>query len=239
MVGKIKRGRQRLHQVAVRPREPLVDTGTPEPRSSDAVRINVAAMDVCLPGSTGWKEPVGGKDWTFLSSDIFSTTKIDPVALVQKLDTDSKSSISAKKGVIEKPLLPKKEKMKLRREKWLQKIDALKLAHQKQKAQAKRKATPVVGDMQPLVDALPELSELITIGKPRDARKRQKTNVKKKALPTDYSQMKPAQKRKLLEEEVSRFREVIVNPSYKANPLAAIGEHLAKRMKEEEEGNAT
>nr|XP_033802205.1 protein FAM207A [Geotrypetes seraphini] len=239
MVGKIKRGRQRLHQAAVRPSESLMDTGAPAPFADNVPISGVAAADVCLPGSAGWTEPVGGKDWTFLSSDIFSTTKIDPIALIQKLDTDTKSSISTKKGIVEKPILPKKEKMKLRRERWLQKIDTLKLAHQKEKAQAKRKATPVVGDMQPLIDALPELSELITTGKPRDTRKRQKINVKKKALPTDYSKMKPAQKRKLLEEEVTRFHEVIVNPSYKANPLAAIGEHLAKRMKEEQERNTT
>ncbi|XP_029462022.1 protein FAM207A isoform X2 [Rhinatrema bivittatum] len=234
MVGKMKRVRQRLHQAAVRPREALTETGTAAALAGDAAAAS--AGDVCLPGSAGWLAPVGGKDWALLSSDIFATTRIDPLALVQKLDTDTKSIISAKKGVGEKPLLPKREKMKIRREKWLQKIDALKLAHQKQKAQAKRKATPVVGDMQPLVDALPELSELLTVSKPREARKRSKT-VKKKAPPTEYSQMKPAQKRQLIEKEVTHFHEVISNPSYKANPLTAVREHLAKRMKQEEEGN--
>ncbi|XP_029462026.1 protein FAM207A isoform X5 [Rhinatrema bivittatum] len=212
MVGKMKRVRQRLHQAAVRPREALTETGTAAALAGDAAAAS--AGDVCLPGSAGWLAPVGGKDWALLSSDIFATTRIDPLALVQKLDTDTKSIISAKKE-----------------------IDALKLAHQKQKAQAKRKATPVVGDMQPLVDALPELSELLTVSKPREARKRSKTSVKKKAPPTEYSQMKPAQKRQLIEKEVTHFHEVISNPSYKANPLTAVREHLAKRMKQEEEGN--
>lgn len=48
----------------------------------------------------------------------------------------------------------------------------MKLAKQKQKAEAKRKATPVVGDMQPLMEALPELSELTTGGRGRKTPKR-------------------------------------------------------------------
>lgn len=41
----------------------------------------------------------------------------------------------------------------------------------------------------------------------------------------------------LRQEEVARFHEVIANPVYKANPLAAISEHLCKRLKQEA-GNA-
>lgn len=48
----------------------------------------------------------------------------------------------------------------------------MKLAKQKQKAEAKRKATPVVGDMQPLMEALPELSDLTTGGRGRKLPKR-------------------------------------------------------------------
>lgn len=48
----------------------------------------------------------------------------------------------------------------------------MKLAKQKQKAEAKRKATPVVGDMQPLMEALPELSDLTTGGRGRKPPKR-------------------------------------------------------------------
>ncbi|XP_069471954.1 ribosome biogenesis protein SLX9 homolog isoform X2 [Ambystoma mexicanum] len=232
-MGKIKHVRQKLHAAAVRfagekPAEEL-------PSTKDEEDLSAAAM---LRGSAGWTAPPGGKDWTFLSSDIFGSTQIDPKALVQTLEPVPKPVVAPKKGAEEKPLLSKKEKVKLRRDRWLQKIDALKLAQQMQKEQAKRKATPVVGDMRSLVDALPELSELITIRKPRMPRKQPKT-LKKIVEPTNYSQMKPAQKRRLVEEEVARFHEVIANPSYKANPLALIGEHLAKKMKQEEEQNPT
>ncbi|KAM4626149.1 ribosome biogenesis protein SLX9 homolog [Discoglossus pictus] len=227
MVGKIKRARQKLHQAAVRAGGP----GEEEPPDPGYQ----APSEAELPGSGGWSAQVGGKDWTFLSSNIFATTKIEPQQLTQNLDVDIKSVVSAKKE--EKVLVPKKEKAKQRRERWMQKIEAMGLAQQALKAQAKRKSTPVVGDMRPLVDALPELSELVTVRKPRAPRKQPKQNVKKKPEPTDYSKMKPAQKRRIVEEEVSRVQELIKNPSYKANPLAAVGEHLLKRMKQEQEGN--
>ncbi|NXX35600.1 F207A protein, partial [Nicator chloris] len=102
------------------------------------------------------------KDWDFSSSGVFSGLKIDPDTLVKKLDLDSRSIISSRTGLEEKAVLSKKEKMKLRKERWLQKIESVKMAKQKQKAEAKRKATPVVGDMQPLMEALPELSYLTT-----------------------------------------------------------------------------
>ncbi|XP_043381139.1 protein FAM207A isoform X2 [Chelonia mydas] len=223
MVGKAKR--PRLHQAAPRPRGPR----DPEPGGHDGAG-----------GTSGWRaEP--GKDWAFLSSDVFAGLKIDPKTLVKKLDLDSRSIVSAQTdhecrgevkpgltrtlvatrldtaapidagrrqakhsahttgsrfhqsslpmwapeegpdchryqcaallrtpgGVEEKPLLSKREKMKLRKDRWLQKIEGVKLARQKQKAEAKRKATPVVGDLQPLMEALPELSELTTTSKAR------------------------------------------------------------------------
>ena len=44
-------------------------------------------------------------------------------------------------------------------------IEAIKLAEQKLKAERRRRATVVVGDLQPLRDALPELLELETGGR--------------------------------------------------------------------------
>uniref|UniRef100_A0A8V0YXA5 Family with sequence similarity 207 member A n=1 Tax=Gallus gallus TaxID=9031 RepID=A0A8V0YXA5_CHICK len=171
------------------------------------------------------------EDWNFSSSDIFSGLTIDPDSLVKKLDLDSRSIVSSRTGLEEKTLLSKKEKMKLRKERWLQKIESVKLAKQKQKAEAKRKATPVVGDMQPLMEALPELSDLTAGIK---GRKPSKRHEKTKAEPADFCMMKQAQKHRLLEEEVAQFHEVIADPRYKANPFLVISEHLSKRLRQEE-----
>lgn len=37
------------------------------------------------------------------------------------------------------------------------------------------------------------------------------------------------------EEEVAQFKLTIENPAFKANPLAAINEHLQKRIRQEDE----
>ncbi|XP_054028488.1 ribosome biogenesis protein SLX9 homolog [Dryobates pubescens] len=216
MVGKAKR--PRLHHAAPRPCSAR-DPPPPEP-----------GLSLC---AGGWNAPAG-KAWDISSSNIFSGLKIDPDTLVKKLDLDSRSIISSRTGLEEKPILSKKTKMKLRKERWLQKIESVKLAKQKQKAEAKRKATPVVGDMHLLMEALPELSDLTTGGR---SRKPPKSCVKAKAEPADFCLMKQAQKHRLLEEEVARFHEVITNPTYRANPLMAISEHLSKRLRQEEEGN--
>ncbi|XP_072496943.1 ribosome biogenesis protein SLX9 homolog isoform X2 [Notamacropus eugenii] len=140
--------------------------------------------------------------------------------------------VAAGKGAEAKPVLSKKEKMKLRRARWLQKIDAIKAAEETRKAEARRKATAVVGDLHPLMEALPELSELVTVSRPR---RKLKSAPRQKAEPTDFSRMTPAQKRKLLDDEMARFQEVVTSPSYQADPLRAIGEHLSKRLRQEEE----
>ncbi|XP_064016471.1 ribosome biogenesis protein SLX9 homolog [Pogoniulus pusillus] len=217
MVGKAKR--PRLHRAAPRPWPARDPAAPPAPG---------------LSPSAGGRNAPHGEDWDFSSSNIFSGLKIDPDTLVKKLDLDSRSIVSSRTGLEEKTILSKKEKMKLRKERWLQKIESVKLAKQKQKAEAKRKATPVVGDMQPLMEALPELSGLTTGGR---SRKLPKSQVKAKAEPADFCLMKQAQKHRLLEEEVARFHEVITNPTYRANPLMAISEHLSKRLRQEEEGN--
>ncbi|KAM4897290.1 ribosome biogenesis protein SLX9 homolog [Sylvia borin] len=213
-MGKAKR--PRLHQAAPRPAR--APPALPEPGPG--------------PAAGGWSA-AAGKDWDISSSGVFSGLKIDPDTLVKKLDLDSRSIISSRTGVEEKNVLSKKEKMKLRKERWLQKIESVKLAKQKQKAEAKRKATPVVGDMQPLMEALPELSFLTTSGRER---KPLKSRLKAKTGPADFSLMKQAQKYQLLGEEVARFHEVITDPEYRANPLLAISKHLSKRLRQGEEG---
>ncbi|KAM9287302.1 ribosome biogenesis protein SLX9 homolog [Morus bassanus] len=222
MVGKAKR--PRLHRAAPRP-WPARDPPPPPLPDPDAGPDRGRGPSPS-PGAAG-------KDWEFSSPGVFSGLKIDPDTLVKKLDLDSRSIISSRTGLEEKTVLSKKEKMKLRKERWLQKIESVKLAKQKQKAEAKRKATPVVGDMQPLMEALPELSDLTAGGR---GRKPPKSRVKAKAEPADFCLMKQAQKRRLLEEEMAQFHEVITNPRYRANPLMAISEHLSKRLRHEEEG---
>ncbi|KAM6259783.1 ribosome biogenesis protein SLX9 homolog isoform 1-T1 [Spheniscus humboldti] len=259
MVGKAKR--PRLHRAAPRPwpardPPPLPEPGPCPGLGPSAVGWSAAAgkdWDFSSSGVfSGLKiDPDTLVKKLDLDSRSIISSRTDPVSLCFWRYSSQKASISLHgcasmalqlgqrslhkmfPGIEEKTVLSKKEKMKLRKERWLQKIESVKLATQKQKAEAKRKATPVVGDMQPLMEALPELSDLTTGGR---GRKPSKSHVKAKAEPADFCLMKQAQKRRLLEEEVTRFHEVITNPRYRANPLMAISEHLSKRLRQEEEG---
>ncbi|XP_036207184.1 protein FAM207A isoform X2 [Myotis myotis] len=187
-MGKVRGLRARVHQAAVRLSAesapglaPPVQEGAPPQASAGGV---------------------GRKEWAFVNTDIFARTKIDPSALVQKLDLDTRSVAS------------------MRRE-----IEAIKLAEQKLKAERRRRATVVVGDLQPLRDALPELLELEA-----GARRPHTRGTSSKPRPAELSRMSAAQRLQLLEEERTRFRDLLASPAYRASPLQTIGQQLARQM---------
>ncbi|CAM4657840.1 unnamed protein product [Leuciscus chuanchicus] len=244
MVGKIKRIRQKLHHGAVK----LENEHENRPMLGNLEKIAIQSIqltktDSRQPKTNTSESSISNSSKAFsFPTGVFAGTKISSDSLVQTLKVDEPSNVviskqsAEQKGTEEKKHQSKKEKMKERRERWLNKISGIKHAREQQVAQARRKATPVVGDMRPLADALPELSQLLpSFRTTARAQRKNKAPVKKKPEPTDFSQMKPAQKRKLLETEASYFNEAMKNPAFKANPLAAIGDHLRKRLKQEDE----
>ncbi|XDA71570.1 hypothetical protein R6Z07F_001923 [Ovis aries] len=216
-MGKVRSMRARVHQVAVRP------TGEAAPGLASPAR-EVAP----LQASTGG---VAGKELACVNANVFAGTTIEPSALVQKLDVETRSVTSVRRGAEAKTILPKKEKLKLRRERWLQKIEAIRLAEQKRKAEQRRRATVVVGDLQPLRDALPELLELEAGGRRPPTRR-----AASRPRPAELSRMSAQQRLQLLEEERMRFQELLASPAYRASPLLAIGRQLAEQMQLEGSG---
>ncbi|XP_029071199.1 protein FAM207A isoform X2 [Monodon monoceros] len=213
-MGKVRGLRSRVHKAAVRPTGEAAPGPTPPAREAASLQASAGG--------------VGGKEWAFMNASVFAGTTIDPSALVQKLDVDARSSASVRRGAKAKAVLPKKEKLKLRRERWLQKIEATRLAEQERKAEQRRRATVVVGDLQPLRDALPELLELQMGG--------QRAAIRPRAA--QLSRMSAAQRFQLLEEERTRFRELLASPAYRASPLQAIGRQLAQQMRLEGSGQS-
>nr|XP_054104983.1 ribosome biogenesis protein SLX9 homolog isoform X2 [Callithrix jacchus] len=185
-MGKVRGLRARVHQAAVRPKGEAGPGPGPAPPAPEAAPPPASA---------------GRKDWAFVDTNIFARTKIDPSALVQRLELDVRSAAS------------------VRRE-----IEAIKLAEQKHREEQRRRATAVVGDLRPLRDALPELLGLET-GSRRQARRE-----RSKPRPSELSRMSTAQRQQLLEEERTRFREILASPAYRASPLVAIGQTLARQM---------
>ncbi|XP_052494942.1 ribosome biogenesis protein SLX9 homolog isoform X1 [Budorcas taxicolor] len=217
-MGKVRSLRARVHQVAVRP------TGEAAPGLASPAR-EVAPLQALTGG-------VAGKELACVNANVFAGTTIEPSALVQKLDVETRSVTSVRRGAEAKTILPKKEKLKLRRERWLQKIEAIRLAEQKRKAERRRRATVVVGDLQPLRDALPELLELEAGGRRPPTRRRAASRPR----PAELSRMSAQQRLQLLEEERTRFQELLASPAYRASPLLAIGRQLAEQMQLEGSG---
>ncbi|PNJ11437.1 ribosome biogenesis protein SLX9 homolog isoform X1 [Pongo pygmaeus] len=213
-MGKVRGLRARVHQAAVRPKGEAAPGPAPP-----------------APEATPPPASAAGKDWAFINTNIFARTKIDPSALVQKLELDVRSVTSVRRGAEAKTVLPKKEKMKLRREQWLQKIEAIKLAEQKHREERRRRATVVVGDLHPLRDALPEL-----LGLEAGSRRQARSKESNKPRPSELSRMSAAQRQQLLEEERTRFQELLASPAYRASPLVAIGQTLTRQMQLEDGG---
>lgn len=254
MVGKIKHIRQKLHQEAVK-FEPSGRLPLPLPgflTEAPPVAQNTSPAEVKEDASNNAPQTQVQAQSSFLSG-IFSSTKITPDVLKQTLKFDQPPDLppSPKKGAEEQKTKSKKEKMKERRDRWLNKISSIKQSREQELAAARRKNTPVVGDLRPLADALPELSQLIAPSAnsrltannnnasatgPRKSRKNSRPV--KRTEPTDFSQMKQSQKRKLLETETSRFAAAVKSLSAKANPLLDIEEVLRKRMRQEDEGQS-
>uniref|UniRef100_A0A4X1T677 Family with sequence similarity 207 member A n=1 Tax=Sus scrofa TaxID=9823 RepID=A0A4X1T677_PIG len=207
----------------------LSSRATPAACGGSRARGPIGAVAAGLhrsPSSPGSQPRQGSNSQPHVvGAGVFAGTTIDPSALVQRLDLDARSVASIRRGAEAKAVLPKKEKLKLRRERWLQKIEAIKLAEQKRQAERRRRATAVVGDLQPLRDALPELLELEAGARRPPARR-----VASKPRPAELSRMTAAQRLQLLEEERARFRELLASPAYRASPLLAIGQQLAQQM---------
>lgn len=200
-MGKVRGLRSRVHQAAVRF---AGEAAGPPSLETPTIRA----------GAAGPKDPPG--------TGIFSGTHIDPSALVQTLELDNQSVASVKRGVDPKTILPKKEKLRLRRERWLQKIEAIKQTAREQQAARRRRATVVVGDLQPLRDALPDLLPLEEGARAPRSRSRPSSRPR----PTELSHMSTAQRQQLLEEERKRFQELLASPAYRACPLLAIREQM-------------
>ncbi|XP_015416320.1 PREDICTED: protein FAM207A-like [Myotis davidii] len=78
-MGKVRGLRARVHQAAVRlSAESAPGPGPPAPHPPPLA--------------------LRGREWAFVNTDIFARTKIDPSALVQKLDLDTRSVASIRRG---------------------------------------------------------------------------------------------------------------------------------------------
>ncbi|XP_002734316.1 ribosome biogenesis protein SLX9 homolog [Saccoglossus kowalevskii] len=206
-MGKLKRVRQKLHVSAVK----NIDINKKEEH-------NQAVSDRQSRSKGVLNLPV-----IFPTQGLFSGTDIDVNQLTKSLkneeNVDTQSTVTNKSGQ-----LKKKVKRKARHELFIQKIDAIKLAKKKDNEAKKRAQIPVVGDLQPLAMALPDLSEIL------QKTDKKKPRAEKKVRPT----MKSSDRQKAMLADVTRFQQLQKNSDLKVSPLSKIKERLAQRQEEDD-----
>ncbi|XP_064598568.1 uncharacterized protein LOC135464925 [Liolophura sinensis] len=211
-MGKVKRGRQKLHTAAKKSK-----TKEGHSTKGDVMVVDVVEnMQTDIPRSP------------FLtpneSANPFSGVTINKATLTQNLpDFDARSTITSKsfKGLG----IKKKEKRKVRHQLWMEKMNAAQSEVMKKKERKRKSKTAVVGDLTDLQETLPTLELLMkkSTGKPQDKPKVKTRGIEKEAK---------RQKRTL--EGIAMFNQVLSHPAYKENPTETIAIHLHNKMQQSE-----
>ncbi|XP_071822250.1 ribosome biogenesis protein SLX9 homolog [Apostichopus japonicus] len=222
-MGKLTRRRTRTRAQAIGKKCPTSSQNDKDLNSMELMSETQHEFKVPDPPKTALGNPFGG-------------AKIDMSTLRTKLtttddDEDRMSFIS--KGSISKgkDQMKKKDKMKLRRERWLEKVETIQQSKKRRKDKMKRLKTPVVGDLEPMMSALPELSEIIQMS--REAGKRADKRRQALGSQSKKNTLKAKQRQKLLNEERERFQQVLQHTAFKTNPFATINRHLSLKIQQE------
>lgn len=196
-MGKVKRLRQKLHIAAKK-----------EKAAPQSLENNISRdlPDVVLP---------------LPNDNLFAGLNIDINSLKTKLNDDVRSVKSFKSIRLEnskQTVVSKKDKLKARRDMLMRKIGALDQMKKDLKLRQKRKTTAIIGDTNPLHDALPSLESLL----------KNRPNIKQNiAKPKKKKGIEKARKRKKeLIQGVKVYKTVLGNKTFQKNPLEAISQHV-------------
>ncbi|XP_042211364.1 protein FAM207A-like [Homarus americanus] len=120
----------------------------------------------------------------------------------------------------------KKERRKQRHEEFMQKIDVVRASSRAEKERKKREKTAVVGDMHPLLNALPSLEELFaSSNKNKDSQiiKEVKGTKKQKEAQKDFMS------------DMQTFMTIQQDPIYRNDPFGAVCKGVENRVLNEQE----
>ncbi|XP_060519338.1 ribosome biogenesis protein SLX9 homolog [Cylas formicarius] len=123
-----------------------------------------------------------------------------------------------------KSILPKRQKLKLRRQMLLKKIDNFKQV-KKQANLRKKKNNVILGDLNSLHDALPALEPLLKDNRKYTAHRARKQRAVKKAKHRQTELIRG----------VKLFKQILGNEVFQKNPLGTISQHIQVMVKKERE----
>lgn len=153
--------------------------------------------------------------------NLFSDIKID-FSSINKTIPDDVQSIKSFKSVKSEAggnkILPKKEKLRLRRERLMKKIDTVTQLKKELKLRKKRENTSIIGNTNPLHDALPSLESLL--------KSRPNINFKSKEPPKKKAIDKASKRKKNLIHGIDMIKQTLRDKRFNNNPLDAISNHI-------------
>ncbi|KAF0314036.1 Protein FAM207A [Amphibalanus amphitrite] len=217
-MGKARRARQKLH---------LPASGVPRRPEPDAEAVPETVPVAGPPPPSG--------------ASPFAGLQIPPEALRQRLpDFDARSvrsetarSVRSTKSTVRgQAAMKKKDKRKVRREAFMQKLDSVMESLRSARAAKRRRATAVVGDMRPLADALPDpvLLEKERAAKKAAAQQRRQPSQKRRGMP----KQKALHKQYL--SDIAQFQRVLEHPIYQEDPEGIVSEHVQQWVLKDAEG---
>lgn len=123
-------------------------------------------------------------------------------------------------------IIKKKDKLNIKRKLLLKKIDVVNQSKKQAKIREKRKNVSIIGDTNPLHDALPSLEDLIK-NKSNSNRTLPRESKKNKGIG------KARQRKKKLIEDMAVFKRTLKNKTFSSNPFDIISTHVQAMVQEE------
>ncbi|KAK3865595.1 hypothetical protein Pcinc_028806 [Petrolisthes cinctipes] len=219
-MGKVRRLRQKYHAS-------LSSNKNDDKNNDDGDTITTLPRDIpkLVPTFTGAPTgSVGNSGNMFAGLEI----KLDDVVRSPTTTTHKTDEVDVMSTVSESRrdrTGSKRERMKKRRDEFMQKIDAIRAGKQAEKDRRKREKTVIVGDVHPMMNALPSLEELMTSS-------RAKTDNQKLKKSKGNLKQEDAQKNFL--SDVKMFVAVTQDPVFNKDPFASLRQATENRLKYED-----
>jgi len=154
------------------------------------------------------------------------------VPTVEDFENKSVISFKALHGVVKS----KKEKLKLRRKLWHEKIESCKEKTKKTKTKSPRKRNTLEGEnrFQLLLDSLPSVKDKVSELKASKA----SSSAVSAADEVAKTQKRKSNKQRLREDlkNIETFNQVLQHPEFRKNPMDTILEHLKNKQEMEKNG---
>lgn len=214
-MAKMKRARQKFHAAAQKKKKD-------ESSKTADVEMSESFSNNMLPP----RDPTAGFP---NGEDLFKGINISGLHLLkQKLpDFDARSAITSK--TFKGKNLTKKDKLQLRKEAWMAKMDTIQTAKKNQKLKKKKQNTPIIGDLTPMQDALPTLELLLKKSKES---KEKRTQEKPRSVP------KEKRRKKQMLDDISMFHQVQQHPMFQEDATSTVNCHLRYKIQEEQDMNS-